>query len=184
MRRIALFGVAAAVVAGLSLGPVWRVLYPLPFAPVVRAAAARYDMSPFLVAAVIRAESKGRPDAVSGRGAIGLMQVMPATGAWAAAHMGLGGFTPAALRRPAVNVAIGTWYLSGLVSHYHGNLSLALAAYNGGEQTVDDWLRSGAFTGSAGSHDEIPFPQTRDFVRTVLASYAVYRHLYAPATGG
>ena len=172
-------GAAVAVlVAVFSAGDVWRLLYPLPYAPLVRQAAGRYGVSPYLVAAVVRAESKGDANAVSRRGALGLMQVMPATGAWAAGRMGLRGFTPGRLRDPATNLAVGTWYLKTLLRHYGGNLALAVAAYNGGENNVDRWVASHEWVGAANTEDEIPFGQTRDFVRGVLAAYAAYRRLY------
>lgn len=168
----------AVVVAVFSTSALWRALYPMPFAPLVTAAATRYGVSPYLVAAVVRAESKGNPGATSRRGAVGLMQVMPATGAWAAGKMGLAGFTPGRLRDPGTNLAIGTWYLHTLLDHYHGNLALALAAYNGGENNVDTWLKSRRWVGRQNTEDQIPFGQTRAFVRGVLASYAAYRTLY------
>lgn len=168
----------AVLVSVASMGRVWQLLYPLPYAPLVRRAAARYAVSPYLVAAVMRTESKGDAGALSRRGAVGLMQVMPATGMWAAAHMGLRGVTPARLRDPATNLAVGTWYLKTLLERYHGNLALALAAYNGGESNVDRWLASHRWAGVENTEDQIPFGQTRDFVRGVLASYAAYRRIY------
>jgi soluble lytic murein transglycosylase len=168
----------AVLVAACSSQAVWRVLYPMPYPGVVYAASQRYGVKPWLVAAVIRAESKGHADALSGRGAIGLMQIMPATGAWAATHMGINDFSSADLRNPATNVAIGTWYLRGLLDRYHGNLALALAAYNGGEHNVDRWLASRQWVGAQGTEEQIPFGQTRDFVRSVLASYEAYHRLY------
>ncbi|MCL6595737.1 MAG: lytic transglycosylase domain-containing protein [Firmicutes bacterium] len=179
MRRI-WFGVAlAALVVIFSLPTTWRYLYPIPYPRLVAAAARRYGVSPYLVAAVVRAESKGRPGATSRRGAVGLMQIMPTTGAWAARRMGMREFGPAALRDPATNLAIGTWYLHSLLVRYRGNLPLALAAYNGGEGNVDRWLATRRWRGTEGSEEEIPFGQTRDFVRTVLAAYEAYRRLYA-----
>ena len=181
MRRWLVLLLMAALVAAGSSGAAWRVLYPMPYPGVVYAAAQRFAVRPWLVAAVIRAESKGRPDALSARGAIGLMQIMPATGAWAAAHMGMKNFASADLRDPATNVAIGTWYLRGLLNRYHGNLSLALAAYNGGEHNVDRWVSSREWLGAQGTEEQIPFGQTRDFVRSVLASYEAYHRLYPSA---
>jgi soluble lytic murein transglycosylase len=178
VRRWLVGAGVAFLVAVFSTGGVWRLLYPLPYGSLVRAAAARYDVSPYLVAAVMRAESKGDATALSRRGALGLMQVMPATGQWAAGRMRLSGFTTASLRDPATNLAVGTWYLKSLLEHYSGNLALALAAYNGGENTVDRWLNSHEWAGGENSVEEIPFVQTRDFVRGVLASYEAYRELY------
>jgi soluble lytic murein transglycosylase len=181
-RWLVLVGLSL-LVAAFSTQAVWQALYPFPYPTLVRRTAARYGLSPLLVAAVIRAESKGRPGATSRRGAIGLMQVMPATGAWAATRMGLTGFRAADLRDPATNVAIGSWYLHSLLARYRGNLALALAAYNGGERNVDTWLRSGQWPGTEASEGQIPFGQTRDFVRSVLASYEVYRRLYPDYAG-
>nr|PZN42183.1 MAG: lytic transglycosylase [Bacillota bacterium] len=173
LRFLVLLGVAGTALWLLAL-----FAYPFPYREEVFQAAARHGVSPYLVAAVIRQESHWQPDVVSRQGARGLMQVMPETGRWAAAQMGLGPLDPHRLFDPAVNIEVGTWYLGYLIRKFDGNLAVALAAYNGGSRHVEEWLRQGRWSGGADRLDEIPFPETRTFVRRVLRDYRRYRLLY------
>jgi soluble lytic murein transglycosylase-like protein len=115
----------------------------------IERAAGREGLSPGLLSAVIRKESAGYPCAVSNKGAMGLMQLMPGTAA------GLGVADPL---DPGQNLDAGARFLSGLLSRYQGNLSLALAAYNAGPGAVD---RNGGIP---------PYAETRNYVRDILHS--------------
>lgn len=148
---------------------------PYPYHTIIRHQAEVQQVDPLLVAAVIRAESSFRPEAISSQGAVGLMQVMPSTGAWIFKQTGWTGD----LRQPGMNIAVGVWYLRYLLNHYGGNIPLALAAYNSGPQVVDRWVRQGHF----GAHTPIaaiPYPETRAFVRRVLWFYRAYHVVYGP----
>ena len=123
----------------------------LPLEEGILEAAARHGVDPALIAAVIRVESGFRPDAVSPRGAQGVMQVMPDTAA-------LLGFASGA--EPQTNIDIGTRYLAHLLDQFGGDVELALAAYNAGPGAVRRW-------GTVP-----PFRETRAFVRRVSAAYA------------
>ncbi|MCY0877847.1 MAG: lytic transglycosylase domain-containing protein [Firmicutes bacterium] len=149
---------------------------PFPFQPTVLRESQRHDLNPFLVAAVIRVESRFRPDAISRRGAEGLMQLMPSSAQWIQAQMGIAG--PVSLTNPAHNIALGTWYLRYLLTRYRGNETLALAAYNGGPATVDRWLQNGILRPDQVSPASIPYPETRDFVRRVRRFEFAYRIMY------
>jgi soluble lytic murein transglycosylase-like protein len=120
--------------------------------PMIERAAGREGLSPSLLSAVIRKESAGYPCAVSDKGAMGLMQLMPATAA------GLGVADPL---DPGQNLDAGARFLSGLLSRYQGNLSLALAAYNAGPGAVD---RNGGIP---------PYRETRNYVRDILNTIRV-----------
>jgi soluble lytic murein transglycosylase len=165
---------------GLSVLAILAAIYgywaPFPYQPTVLEQSRRYGLNPFLVAAVIRVESRFRTDAVSRRGAMGLMQLMPPSARWIATQMGLSG--PLILTNPRQNIALGTWYLRYLVNRYHGDETLALAAYNGGPATVDEWLRSGILYAGEVSPDNIPYPETRNFVCRVRRFEVVYRVMY------
>lgn len=160
-----------------------RWAYPLDYRDLIVVHANRSGLDPALVAAVIRVESAFDHQAVSPRGALGLMQVMPATGEWVAAQMGMAGFSPADLHDPETNIAIGTWYLADLLRAFDGDLVLALAAYNGGRGNVGRWIEDRPGTAARDNFlderlAEIPFPETRRFVRRVLDGYRVYSLLY------
>lgn len=152
--------------------------YPYRHRAEIARRAAQYNFDPLLVAAVVRTESKFEPQATSRRGARGLMQVMPETGRWAAENLGLEGYQDDHLYDAATNLWIGTWYLSDLRHEFGGDIILALAAYNGGRRNVRQWLASKQWNGEHQNLDQIPFRETRDFVRRVLTDYQRYVWLY------
>lgn len=176
-KIIALLLVVAVVLLGFALHRwIWRSLYPLPYRDTIFHFAEENRLPPLLVAAVIRVESRFRPQATSPVGARGLMQVMPETGRWAAEQLGLPTFNPDMLYQPETNIRIGAWYLGQLRREFNQDLILALAAYNGGRGNVRDWLSQNP----AASYrpKDIPFPETRDYVQRVLQDYLRYRRIY------
>ena len=189
-RRRAAFGLAvvtAAVVAlHLALPLAKRAVnalgLPLQYSSVIRQEASDKHLDPALVAAVIYAETKFDPR-TSSAGAVGLMQLMPETANFLAKRSGASTFTTADLATPQVNIAYGSYYLRYLLNEYHGNTVLALAAYNGGETNVDDWVRSAHADGQRFGVGDIPFPETRAYVQRVLTARGEYRRTYASALG-
>ena len=129
-----------------------------------------------LVAAVIYQESGYQADAISDRGAIGLMQIMPDTGEWIAEKLNET-FSEDRLLDPETNVRYGTWYLKFLYDKYD-NIQTALAAYNAGPTNVDGWLEDpDLFDGENLVH--IPFAETKNYVETILRMKDVYEKMYA-----
>jgi soluble lytic murein transglycosylase len=151
---------------------------PLTNSDVIRQQAAEKHLDPALIAGVIYAETKFDPRS-SAAGALGLMQVMPQTAEFLAHRSGATTFTVADLGTPAVNIAYGSYYLRYLLNEYHGNVTLALAAYNGGESNVDRWIADEHSQGRSLTVDEIPFPETRAYVGRVLSAEKKYRQKYA-----
>jgi peptidoglycan lytic transglycosylase len=151
---------------------------PLTNADVIRQQAAQKHLDPALVAAVIYAETKFDPRS-SAAGAEGLMQIMPETALFLAHRSGATTFTTSDLATPQVNIAYGSYYLRYLLDEYHGNVTDALAAYNGGESNVDRWIAAARAQGHALTVDEIPFPETRAYVAKVLSAEGKYRSKYA-----
>lgn len=177
--RIVLFGVVGAlfVLAALFLrGPaVWqRYYYPLAHRDAIEASAVRHEVSPYLVAAVINAESQWRADAESEAGAHGLMQVMPSTARELARRDVVDGevYPPDELDDPAVNIEYGTAYLRYLVERYH-EIETALAAYNAGLANADAWA-----AGGGDIRERIEFPATKHFVLKVSRGKDRYEALY------
>lgn len=158
---LALF-VAYAGLVGL------RVLYPIAHTADLVGLAVQNGLDPALVASVVRCESRFKASAVSPRGAIGLMQIVPETGAWIAQQLEIHGFEVDGLYNPAFNLRIGSWYLRYLLDRF-GDRNDALMAYNAGPSRVDEWL--------AGSGDV--FPETRTYVERVVRSLPVYRVYFA-----
>ena len=139
----------------------------------MRAHAANYDLNPALLAAVIEQESKFRADAKSSAGAIGLMQLLPATAEGIAIHTGGSKFVVSDLYNPEINVRYGAWYLHHLMQKY-GDERTALAAYNAGQQNVDGWRAQG---------EGIQFAETRSYVDKVERLKGIYRRAYRSELG-
>ena len=139
----------------------------------MRGHAAHYHLDAALLAAVIESESKFDPNAHSSAGAVGLMQLTPATAEGIAEYTGGNNFRLSDLTNPELNVRYGAWYLRHLLDRYHDE-QLALAAYNAGQDNVDRWQRA---------HEGIQFAETRDYVDRVERLKKIYRRTYPAQLG-
>ncbi len=157
----------------------WRIFYPWPYRAEITQAAQQLNMDPYLLAALVRVESKFNARAESAAGARGLMQVMPETAAWTAGQIGLQGFQDDQLYQPQTNLLIGSWYLTNLFEDFKGNQVAGLAAYNAGRGHVHDWLATGAWNGTMSDAGRIPYPETQLYLRAVMRDYDIYKYLYA-----
>jgi soluble lytic murein transglycosylase len=180
-RAVVVLALAAAALAGTALWvvaaePDWyqRIRYPLRYEEIVRAHASNHDLSPTLLAAVIYTESKFDASARSEAGAVGLMQLLPATAKGIAIRTGGHRFVVSDLLDPELNVRYGSWYLRNLLDRF-GDLRAALAAYHAGPGNVDLWRRQGV---------GVQFAETRSYVARVLAAERVYADAYAGALSG
>jgi soluble lytic murein transglycosylase len=188
-RRLVLAaGLAVVVVAVLALvhpvdHAVQEIQLPLRHEDIIRQQAAEKGVDASLIAAVIYTESHFR-DQTSHAGATGLMQLLPSTADYIARKSGGTRFTRSDLATPQINIAYGTWYLRYLLTKYHGNVVLTLAAYNAGEGKVDQWWQAAQ---ARGEHFDvarhIPFAETRDYVHRVLSARREYRRNYARELG-
>ena len=140
--------------------------------PLLEEAARAQALEPALVIAVAAAESGFNADAVSRKGALGLMQVMPATARWTARKIGLD-FTQDMLTDRDVNLRLGTSYLKLVLDDFGGSQAMAAAAYNAGPSRPRRW-REGAPLEAAAWAENIPFNETRDYVKKVLHNATVY----------
>ena len=190
VRRRVVAGLVVAgilAVAGLALYPtlhhaVKEVTLPLRHEDIIRQQATRKHLDPALIAAVIYAESKfdARDSAT---GAKGLMQIQPETARFIARRSGGTAFQVADLAEPQVNIAYGSYYLRYLLDRYDGDATLAVAAYNGGETNVDQWIGE-AGRGRAGFRpQDIPYAETRAYVQRVLKARSDYRANYGSELG-
>lgn len=154
--------------------------YKLAYQQEILAAAAEFQVDPYLVSAVIYCESGYRAAAVSSAGAVGLMQLMPATAKEAAEELGMEGYSEESLKEPSVNIRLGTYYLAKLLKDFD-NTAVALAAYNAGPGRAREWLRTYG-TDTDGSILYIPYPETDKYVDKVQNACRVYQKLY-PSLG-
>ena len=163
LALVALGGAAAAYVHAKKPAPYARMVYPLAYEQIIRGHARNYDLDPALLAAVVYAESKFDADARSGSGAIGLMQLLPATAKGIALRTGGRRFRVRDLYDPEINVRYGSWYLRHLLAKYDGSVEKALAAYNGGQGNVDRGIE---------------YDETRKYVADVLEARDAYARAY------
>jgi len=150
--------------------------FPMPFKAAVLARATSIGLEPAYVYGLIRQESRFVMDARSGVGASGLMQVMPATAKWTAKKIGINDFVLAKLTDRDTNIAIGTGYLKLVLDSFQGSMPLAAAAYNAGPSRARTWRGdTGAPVMEAAIWAEnIPFNETRDYVKKVLSNTTLY----------
>ena len=154
-----------------------RYIYPYKYSEIVNEFSYKYNLDPFLVLAVIKTESNFNEDAESSKGAKGLMQIMDSTGEWIASKVGVDDFNPNMLYEAEVNFEFGCWYLNNLLNEFD-DLSLALAAYNGGSGNVTKWLNDPEYSNDGESLTYIPFKETKKYVDRVSTRYNIYKFLY------
>jgi soluble lytic murein transglycosylase len=186
------FAIFAALVLGAAIAVVVMVpgvkhgiqeLYlPLQHEDIIRQQARIKGLDPALIAAVIYQESKFE-DRTSSAGAKGLMQILPGTAQFIARKSGGTAFQLRDLGTPQINISYGSWYLRYLINRYGGNATLAVAAYNAGEHNVDAWVQRAGGDSNFDPSADIPFPETRHYVASVMDHRKQYRDKYAHELG-
>ena len=185
-RRTLLTIFASALVVLIALGA-WALFgrgrmdlsrYPMTYAPEIRAAAAEFSLDPAYVASVVLAESSFDAEAVSSAGAIGLMQIMPATGEWIAGKLEDEPFDVQRLYQPEVNLRYGCWYLRFLLDRYDGDMYTASTAYHQGQGRVDQWLEDPEYSEDGRTLTAISSAVTDTYVNRIMENYAHYQELY------
>ena len=156
-----------------------RVIYPFPYRELVTREADERGIDPILLAALIRQESAFTPTIHSPAGAIGLMQVMPATGQDLARRQGIRGFTAASLETAEINLHLGTRFWLDMEGRYgDGSLPLVLSAYNAGPTRARRWRRLPEFEDPQRFTERIPFDETRGYVKNITRNIGLYQFLY------
>lgn len=161
--------------------PTWKMAYPLAYGEHIEKESQKNSMDPLLVHALIRQESRYEPTALSRSKAMGLMQLLLGTAQGVAKHNGIALSSNNQVFEPPTNIALGTAYLNYVLKRHNGNAMLAVASYNGGPNAAAKWMRE--FQAAGGGDQEylvenIPFQETRDYVRKVFANYWTYENLY------
>ena len=184
-RRMWLYVLLLLVVLSLAGWRLWRsdavqmrFVYMWPYQNEIVTYARRNKIDPFLVAAVIKNESEFKPGAVSPVGAVGMMQIMPETGEWIAGQMGLADYSVDSLYNPGINIRMGCWYLSELKFEFRDNLLLMMMAYNAGRGNTHGWMNANGWDYTFGEIRKIPYPESRNYVASVLHDRDEYYRLY------
>ena len=157
-----------------------KILYPKTYSDIISVYAEEYDVEENLIYAVIKAESNFDSRAVSNKDAIGLMQIVEDTAIDVAKKNNIEIDTEnieEEILDIDNNINIGTKYLSTLLTQY-GNIEVALAAYNAGIGTVNNWIEKQIIQADGSDIENIPYKETNNYVRKILRDYRIYNELY------
>lgn len=146
-----------------------NLIRPVFHADLIKQYSAENNLDPLLVTALIKTESNFVRRARSNRGAVGLMQLLPATAQELAGELGYKDVKTINLEDPRTNIRLGTHYLAALLSECDGNEVLALAAYNAGLSKVQTWYRQNPLLGMEIA--DIPYPETRNYVSSIMRTH-------------
>ncbi|MEC4684385.1 MAG: lytic transglycosylase domain-containing protein [Nitrospirota bacterium] len=154
-------------------------LYPAVYSDIVDRISADYNIDPLVIFSVMREESRFNRKAISRSGALGLMQLMPFTAQRMAKSLGYGTgvLSDNEIMRPDLNITLGSYYLGQLISEF-GSVPMAVAAYNAGESAVRRWLEANQYNELDEFIEDIPYKETRLYVKKVLRSYFKYLDIY------
>ncbi len=144
--------------------------YPIEYKEEVLFACEKFEVAPEVVFSLIKVESNFNPYAVSGKGAIGLMQIMPATAEFIAQKLSVTSYD---LFNPQTNILFGVWYIKYLILRFE-DLSVAVCAYNAGEGTVRIWLKKTEFSTDGKRLNIIPYPETEQYLKNFEKSLKNY----------
>ena len=177
---LALIVLAGLILAYATVFQPWaqRQRYAIHYEQQIAHYAQKNGLDPYLVCAMIFCESSFKSDARSSVGALGLMQIMPETGAWLAHKVGIDDFDASMLYDPQVNMELGCWYLAFLLDRYAGDRQCAVAAYHGGQGNMDGWLQDPSISADGKTLDNIPEGETKKYTNRVLKVYEIYQQLY------
>ena len=160
--------------------PILKIMYPRTYEEAVLVYSEEYNVDKNLILALIKAESNFDEDAISNRNAIGLMQLMEETAIDVANKNGIeldDENIQEELSDVYKNIEIGTAYIASLLKQYE-NTEVALAAYNAGIGTVDNWIEKGIINKDGTDIENVPYKETNYYVRKILRDYEIYQELY------
>lgn len=156
-----------------------KVFYPLQYKSIVEKYSSEYNLDSYMVYSLIRVESKFDTYAKSSKDASGLMQITGETGKYIARLVGDRNFHKDNLFNPDINIKYGCFYFSKLLRDFDGNLTCAIAAYNGGEGNVRKWINIDSTGNKSLNVEDIPFSETKQYVKRVNKYYEIYKSLYS-----
>ena len=154
--------------------------YPLEYRDEIQRVSSEYNLSPALIASVIRNESSFRPGVESSVGARGLMQVMPETAEWIAHKLKVDNYSFELLYDPEVNIRFGCWYLNYLSTLFHGDPLCVVCAYHAGQGEISSWLSNPSISsdGLTMTVDRLPEGPTKTYAGRVTRDYGIYQAKY------
>ena len=180
MRKIILILMAilfVLLVILLNFKNIQKLIYRQDYSEYVERYAKEYNVEPLLIYSIIKAESNFDDEAVSGKGATGLMQLMDNTAKEIATNESLEYVSNESLFDPETNIKLGVKYFADLIAIFK-NEAVALAAYNAGMGTVQGWIDKGTIKADGSDIENIPYNETNMYVRKILNDYGIYCSLY------
>ena len=180
MRKIILILITiifVLLVILLNFKNIQKLIYRQDYSEYVERNAKEYNVDPLLIYSIIKAESNFDDEAVSGKGATGLMQLMDNTAKEIATNESLEYVSNESLFDPETNIKLGVKYFADLIAIFK-NEAVALAAYNAGMGTVQGWIDKGTIKADGSDIENIPYNETNMYVRKILKDYDIYRSLY------
>ena len=151
-------------------------IYPTKYEEYIVKYSEEYSVDKNLIYAIIKAESNFDENAVSNKGATGLMQLMPSTATQVSRTINLN-YNENNLKQVDININLGVKYISVLIEKYD-NKEVALAAYNAGTGNIDNWIEKGIIKKDGTDIENIPYKETNNYVRKILRDYKIYKKLY------
>lgn len=178
LRRLIVSLILIVIIFLGALVGIKKYIFPLKYNDLVVKYAEEYDLDPYFVLSVIKAESNFKPDAKSHRDAMGLMQIVESTGEDIANNIGIENFDVNMLYDVEYNIMMGCWYLNDLNKEFNNDITLVLAAYNAGRGHVNQWLQNEQYSSDGETLTYIPFEETKKYVDKIEIYYKVYKLLY------
>ena len=172
-KYIKLISIMALVLCVCFIFIFYLYLYPLKYKKQINLYANESGLDSYLIASVINAESSFNRKAISNKGAVGLMQIMPTTAMWVCDKIGEQ-YEYDRLFEPEYNIKIGTYYLSYL-AHKFNNVDTAIVAYNAGEGTVSKWLKINTYSDDGVSLEVIPYSESKNYLNKIKRSLNIYK---------
>lgn len=180
MRKIGIILLIILIIIGallLNSKTILKTIYKKDYSEYVEKYSKENGIDPLLIYSIIKAESNFKTNAISSKGATGLMQLLDETANEVAKNESLEYKNQETLYNPEQNIILGVSYYANLNQEL-GNYIVALAAYNAGIGTVNNWIKQGIIKADGSDIENIPYKETNMYVRKILNNYAMYKKIY------
>ena len=165
-----------SVFAGYGFACYYAYFYPMEYRETIVNFGEKYSVSGGLIASIANVESHFDENAVSSKGAVGIMQLIPSSAQWLAGKIGVE-FDQSRLKDAEYNLQLGTYYLSFLMKTFKDE-KVAICAYNAGQGNVSAWLNDTRYSKDGKTLQDVPFPETKAYLKKVLINYNYYKNKY------
>lgn len=169
--------VLVIIIIAINYKNILKISYKTSYNNYVEKYSEEYKIDPLLIYAIIKAESNFNSDAISSKGACGLMQLMDNTAKEVAENNVMEYESGVTLYNAEKNIQIGVAYFAGLLKEFE-NTNVALVAYNAGSGNVNNWIKNGIIKSDGSDIENVPFKETNMYIRKINRDYKVYKMIY------